>query len=165
MLDSDDKLIRSDRIGLYTRSGWEGKMPWLTPEYGDVWLTDTARVGFVKTKWWGTDWDTTLGEITDVSEVSRRTALRCYQGAFPDRLIAFTANDTRYIAFFTGIIKFQSTTEKVIAHIPGVHHAGALAVGLKSGWDNRGTADRGRAAREAWMDVLTRRVDLPQIPA
>jgi hypothetical protein len=155
MHDDTDSLVRSDRVGLYVRSGWEGKMPIWAPEYGDLWLTHTGRVGFTRVNWMGTNWETTLPEISDVREVSRATALRCYQGAIPRRLIEMTANNKRYIVFFTGIVKFRSKAENLIAHIPGVHHAGALAVELKSGWDNRGTGERGRDARQAWWDLLT----------
>jgi hypothetical protein len=163
MQDSNGNLVRSDRVGLYVRSGWEGKLPIWAPEFGDLWLTDTGRVGFTRINWMGTSWETTLAEISDVAAVSRGTALRCYQGQIPNRLIDLTVNGKRYLVFFTGIVTFRSTAENLIAHIPGVHHAGAIAVGLKSGWDNRGTGERGRDARQAWWDLLTGATTLQQL--
>jgi hypothetical protein len=149
------QVLRSDRIGLYIRYGWEGKLPIWTPEYGDFWVTDAGELGFTRVSWTGTSWSSTLPDVTDVCEVSRRTSLRCSRGAAPDRLVDFCVEDRRYTAFFTGIVRFRSGIENVVAHIPGVHHAGAIAVGIKSGWDNRGTADRGREARRIWWGLLT----------
>jgi hypothetical protein len=34
---------------------------------------------------------------------------------------------------------------------------------LKSGWDNRGTGERGRDARQAWWDLLTGATTLQQL--
>jgi hypothetical protein len=150
-------LIRRDRIGIYAGSGWESKVPLLGADYGDIWLADDGQVGFFKTAWYGENWQTTLNEIHSVREVSRATALRCYQGMFPDRMIDISFSDKRLLLSFTGIIKFKTTADNLISHIPGVHHLGAAVVDLKSGWANRGTGPRAREAREFWWKTLTGR--------
>lgn len=163
---SDDPFIRCDRVALSKTNGWEGAIAWLgSSDYGDLWVTRSGRVGYSKTKWYNDDWATTLSEITDVRAVSRGTGLRYGQGAMPSRLLQFSAGSDTFIVRFTGLTSFLSTSEKLISHIPGVHHVGALIVDTKKAWENRGSGARAEEARQAWWDLLHDSAALENLPA
>lgn len=159
MIDNSTELIRSDRVGLYSLNGTYEKivsripLPLLSARYGDLWLSRDGSVGYNKVKRYDDSWTTHVHAMT-VEPVSLGQALHCYQGVSPKRLLAMTIDDRRYLVLFTGITHFLSSGERVVAHIPGVHHVGALAVEAKSAIQNRGGAKRAVEARNAWLSVV-----------
>jgi hypothetical protein len=74
-MDEEGTLVRIDRVGLFTRSGLEGKLPLIFAEYGDLWLKNDGKIGYFKTAWYGKNWQSTLSDVRDVREVNRLTAL------------------------------------------------------------------------------------------
>jgi len=169
MIDNSAQLIRSDRVGLYSLNGAYEKivsripLPLLSARYGNLWLRQDGSVGYNKAKSYDENWTTHVRSMT-VEPVSLGQALHCYQGVSPKRLLAMTVDDRRYLVLFTGITHFLSSGETVIAHIPGVHHVGALAVGTKSAFQNRGGGKRAVEARNAWQSVVSGATAPAQLP-
>jgi hypothetical protein len=52
----------------------------------------------------------------------------------------------------------------MIGRIPGVHHAGAAVVAVKSGFDNRGAKQRALEARCMWLDLLNGTLSPQNLP-
>jgi hypothetical protein len=169
MIDSSAQLIRSDRVGLYSLNGAYEKLvsliplPLLSARYGDLSLRQDGTVTYEKVKSYDENWSTHIRGMS-AEPVSLGQALHCYQGVSPKRLLAMTVDDRRYLVLFTGVTHFISGGEKLIAHIPGVHHAGALAVGTKSAFQNRGGGKRAVEARNAWLSVLSGAAAPDQLP-
>ena len=55
-----------------------------------------------------------------------------------DRSMEIAFGSNRYLVVFTGITHFRSAADKLIAKVPGVHHAGAMIVEAKSLYKNHG---------------------------
>ena len=71
-----------------------------------------------------------------------------------DRSMEIAFGSSRYLVVFTGIVQFRSTADKLIAKVPGVHHAGAMIVEAKSLYKNRGTRQRAIEAMHSWQEIL-----------
>jgi hypothetical protein len=169
MIDNSAQLIRCDRVGLYSLNGAYEKivsripLPLLSARYGDLWLRQDGSAGYNKVKGYDDNWTTHIRAMT-VEAVSLGQALHCYQGVSPKRLLAMSLDDRRYLVLFTGITHFLSRGETVVAHIPGVHHAGALAVGAKSAFQNRGDGKRAVEARNTWLSVVSGALAPAELP-
>jgi hypothetical protein len=163
------QLVRSDRVGVYSLNGTYEKIisripfPLLAARYGDLWLRQDGSVGYNKVKSHDENWTTRIDGIV-AETVSMGQALHCYQGMSPKRLLAMTVDGRRYLVLFTGITHFLSGTESVIAKVPGVHHAGALAVGVKAAFQNRGEGERAVEARKIWLSVLSGELSPAELP-
>lgn len=164
MSDVSAPLVRSDRVGLYSLNGTYEKLvslipfPLLTALYGDLWLRRDGSVGYVKVSSYDNNWNTHIDAMT-AEAVSFGQALHCYKGVSPKYLLAMTVDDRRYLVLFTGVTHFITGAEKVIAHIPGVHHVGAIAVEAKNAFNNRGAAKRAVEARNTWLSVVSGQLD------
>jgi hypothetical protein len=159
------KLVRRDRVGLFEQ-GLVSKipLPLNAATYGDLWLTSSGQIGFSKVKWYNEDWQVSIADVSEVRPATFAEALSCYQGVAPSRLLRAKLGDKRYLVLFLGITHFLSASEKAVGHVPGAHHAGAVAVQAKSVFDNRGAKKRAIEARDTWLRVLTRRVDPATLP-
>lgn len=158
------EIVRSDRVGLAKKGGWDGATAFLgCNDYGDLWLSNTGRLGYSKTKWYNKDWDASIADITDVREVSVGTGLRYGLGPIASRQLQFSVGSDTYIVYFTGIVAFKSTWENLVSHVPGVHHAGVFLIDAKKTWENRGSRARAEEARRFWWNTL--RGQLDSLPA
>lgn len=151
---------------LYYRYGAWRYFPLQGPACGDLWLTVDGRLGYSRVNWMsGVSWDTTVSEVEDVSRVGPGIYAWCGELRHSASLEADLAGQ-RYLIHFTGITAFMSRADRLIWSIPGVQHAGALLVGTKSAYQNRGAKARGREALEAWLSVLegsSAASDLPRL--
>lgn len=75
-------------------------------------------------------------------------------GIYYDRSMEIAFGSSRYLVVFTGIVHFRSTADKLIAKVPGVHHAGAMIVDAKSLYKNKGTKQRAIEAMRSWQEIL-----------
>ena len=128
-----------------------------------LWLTESGEMGFTKTKWYDQDWRTHVNDVT-VSQIRREAPYRTGAGMYYDRSIEIAFGSSRYLVVFTGIVHLLSTTDKLIAKVPGVHHAGAVCVEAKSLYQNRGAKQRAIDAMHAWHETLNMKsmpADLP----
>jgi hypothetical protein len=160
-----DDLIRIDRVGYYHRYGAWRRFPMQGPTYGDLWLTYDGRVGFLGVGGlMHTDaWDTQLSQIQDVSPAGKWVSFWCTE-AMPNTSFEVVFAGKREVINFLGIQKFLSSGDKWIARIPGVHGAGAAAVGLKSYYQNRDAGKRAKQALEEWLAILDGSVNIAQLP-
>jgi hypothetical protein len=150
-------LVRSDRMGIRSRTGVGARSwGWLATSvsYGDLWLTESGEMGFAKVKWYDQDWRTHISDVT-VREIPKEAAYRTGVGMYYDRSLEISFGPNRYLVVFTGIVHFRSTADKLIAKVPGVHHAGAMIVEAKSLYKNRGTKERAIEAMHSWREILT----------
>ena len=149
-------LVRSDRVGIRSRTG-VGAKPWgwlaTSISYGDLWLTESGEMGFAKVKWYDQDWRTHISAVT-ANEIPKEAAYRTGAAMYYDRSMEITFDSSRYLVVFTGIVHFRSTADKLIAKVPGVHHAGAMIVEAKSLHKNRGTKQRAIEAMRSWLEIL-----------
>lgn len=149
-------LVRSDRVGIRSRTGIGARSwGWLVTSvsYGDLWLTESGEMGFAKVKWYDQDWGTHINDVTAYT-IPKEVAYRTGAGMYYDRSMEIAFGSNRYLVVFTGITHFRSTTDKLIAKVPGVHHAGAMIVEAKSLYKNRGTKERAIEAMHSWRKVL-----------
>jgi hypothetical protein len=152
---------RTDRVALF-RQGWEAKVPFPAGgTWGDLTLDSNGIVSFSPVRRFAQPWVTPLSGITAVRPVSMAAAMRCYQAQAPKRLLDATIAGTRYFIFFSGVTRFLSGPEKLVSHVPGIHHAGALLVAVKSSVNNRGAKGRGIAARDMWFQILSGTMTIP----
>jgi hypothetical protein len=150
-----ERIVRNDRVGLYKLGLLSNvPLPLISPSYGDMWLDSSGRLGVNMVKRYNAALAMSLAEVSEAREATLLEAIHCYQGAAPSRMIHVNLAGTRYLVLFLGITHFLSRGENVIAKVPGVHHAGAFAVGVKSAIDNRGAKGRALAARRIWLSVL-----------
>jgi hypothetical protein len=172
-------LVRHDRVGIWPLFGWRSKLPvWLPPIYGDLWLSQTGQAGFIRVSsglsyaspyWTGAKrrggWETSLADMT-AQPVGWRAAFRSnpYARIMRRRFIELHVSGQRYILMFTGISHFLSGSEKLIARVPGVHHAGTFLVVTKAMVVNRGSRRRALAARQVWTDVINGAVRPDELP-
>jgi hypothetical protein len=149
-------LVRSDRVGIRSRTG-TGAKPWgwlvTSISYGDLWLAESGEMGFAKVKWYDQDWRTRVTDVT-AYEVPKEAAYRTGAGMYYDRSMEIAFGSSRYLVVFTGIVQFRSTADKLIAKVPGVHHAGAMIGEAKSLYKNRGTRQRAIEAMHSWQEIL-----------
>jgi hypothetical protein len=110
-------------------------------------------MGFAKVKWYDQDWRTRVTDVT-AYEVPKEAAYRTGAGKYYDRSMEIAFGSSRYLVVFTGIVQFRSTADKLIAKVPGVHHAGAMIVEAKSLYKNRGTRQRAIEAMHSWQEIL-----------
>jgi hypothetical protein len=154
MKPNAEDLVRCDRVGIYDRYGVWRYVPLQGPAYGDLWLTADGHLGYSRVNWMnGISWDTTVSEVKDVSRVGAGIYAWCSELRHTVSLEADFAGQ-RYLIYFTGITAFMSRADRLISSIPGVQHAGALLVGTKSTYQNRGAKARGKEALEVWLKVL-----------
>lgn len=153
MEPSVEDLVRCDRVGLYNRYGPWLFMPLQGPTYGDLWLTRDGKLGFAGVGWSGDSWDMSLSDVSRVARVSLSIFPWCAQ-LWPSTSLEADFADKRRLVYFTGITRFMSKADRLISHIPGVHHAGAAVVGLKSMAQNRGSKDRAKDILETWLKIL-----------
>jgi hypothetical protein len=158
--------VRDDRVGIYKLGVLAYvPMPLTSASYYDLWLTTDGIIGVDKVKSYQSDWPAkSIRDISEVREVGFREALTCYQGVMPSRMLHVRVHDQRYLILFTGITHFLSKSEKLIGHVPGVHHVGALLVEAKSNFNNRGSKARAIEARDVWFRVLTGQVNPSELP-
>ena len=160
------ELVRTDRISIRSVTGIGGKS-WgfmlQGPDIGDLWLSKTGEIGFSKTSWYSSDWQTTVSDVT-VYDVSKGRSLKHGAGAFPERVIEISFESSRYLIMFTGIVEFRSTADNIMSKVPGVHHAGAAIIDAKSVYKNRGSKDRAQAAREFWWKILNKEISPMALP-
>lgn len=149
-------LVRCDRVGIRSRTG-VGAKPWgwaiTSISYGDIWLTESGEMGFAKAKWYDQDWRTRVSDVT-AYEVPREAAYRTGAGMYYDRSMEIAFGSSGYLVVFTGVVHFRSTADKLVAKVPGVHHAGAMIVEAKSLYKNRGTRQRAIEAMHSWQEIL-----------
>lgn len=148
-----EDLVRCDRTGLYDRYGMWRYFPQQGPIYGDLWLTYDGRLGYTKVSRMGSGWDMTLSDVNHVSRVDASAYFWC-NGLRPDMSLEADFGGKRRLVYFTGITIFMSQAEKLLSHVPGIHHAGALVIGVKSAVQNRDWRIQGKAALEAWLKIL-----------
>lgn len=156
MNTGDERIVRNDRVGLF-KLGLVSNipLPLTSAAFGDMWLTSGGALGVTMVRRYNKDLAMTLANVSEAREATLADAIRCYQGLAPGRMIHVNMAGTRYLVLFTGTTHFLSRAESLAAKVPGVHHAGAIAVGIKSAIDNRGSGSRAREARAIWLRVLT----------
>jgi hypothetical protein len=160
-------LIRSDRVGIRSRAGVGAKSwGWLVTSisYGDLWLTESGEMGFAKVKWYDQDWRTHVSDV-EAHKIPKEAAYRTGAGMYYDRSMEIAFGSSCYLIVFTGIVHFRSTSDKLLAKVPGVHHAGAMIVDAKSLYKNKGTKQRAIEAMHSWWEILDNKkiltTDLP----
>src|SRR5262245_10103924 len=127
------KIVRSDRIGLYSRNNPYDKalshvpVPLMAATYGGLLLAEDGSVAFAKVSWYDQEWTSHIDQMS-AADVSLLQAMSCYQGVSPKLLLDVSAGERKFYVLFTGIVRFNTKTENLFAKIPGVHHTGAFAV-------------------------------------
>jgi hypothetical protein len=164
MKPNAEDLVRCDRVGLYDRYGMWRYFPAQGPTYGDLWLTFDGRLGYSRVNWMsGESWDMSLSDVDHVSRVGASIYPWCAQ-LWPSASLEADFAGKRRLVFFTGITSFMSKSDKLVAHVPGVHHAGGAFVDVKLAIKNRGSKGRGKDTLELWLGVLNGSVAPGEMP-